>query len=286
MKGWALAKSFGAFSDIVRSSNNNPLRSKKSPLSSCSTAGNKSWFFERRLRQRVSRLFGVFGRRCFHDNQNAFLRKCLGQLQFALMPRQILGNQSFDIRIDRESRDIEGGRSQHQQRAGNDNRPPIAGAEIDNSDDRWIYRHGRRAAFDLLRRGNPGSIIHAPSFPDSHDDAIPQPHERDRAERVARSCPSWATDRNSKTSVATCSVSGFLGHQSSCGDSRVIELLAAVGSIFGINGAARLRRCTGVALVRAAQRQFSSPATTPCLRRTAKPPIGGAIARVSRPFRS
>jgi hypothetical protein len=72
----------------------------------------------------------------FHDNHNAFLRKGLGQLQFALTPWQILGNQTLYIRIDRESRGIEGRGSKHQQRAGNNDRPPIASAEIGNSNDR------------------------------------------------------------------------------------------------------------------------------------------------------
>src|SRR3979490_102486 len=92
--------------------------------------------FREGLRQRISRLFGVFRRRRFHDNQNAFSRKSLGQLQFALTPWQILGDQTLYIRIDRESRGIEGRGSNHQQRAGNNDRPPIASAEIDNSNDR------------------------------------------------------------------------------------------------------------------------------------------------------
>ncbi|MDB5604207.1 MAG: hypothetical protein JWP25_1107, partial [Bradyrhizobium sp.] len=53
-----------------------------------------------------------------------------------LTPWQILGNQTLYIRIDRESRGIEGRGSKHQQRAGNNDRPPIASAEIDNSNDR------------------------------------------------------------------------------------------------------------------------------------------------------
>jgi hypothetical protein len=47
-----------------------------------------------------------------------------------------LGNQTLYIGIDQESRGIEGRGSKHQQRAGNNDRPPIASAEIDNSNDR------------------------------------------------------------------------------------------------------------------------------------------------------
>jgi hypothetical protein len=47
-----------------------------------------------------------------------------------------LGNQTLYIRIDRESRSIEGRGSQQQERAGNNGRPPIASAEINNSNDR------------------------------------------------------------------------------------------------------------------------------------------------------
>jgi hypothetical protein len=46
-KGWALVSSSALFLTSAGDSNNNPLRSKKSPLSSCSTTGNKSGFFER-----------------------------------------------------------------------------------------------------------------------------------------------------------------------------------------------------------------------------------------------
>jgi hypothetical protein len=46
-----------------------------------------------------------------------------------------LRNQTLYIGTDRESRGIEGCGSKHQQRARNNDRPPIVSAEIDNSND-------------------------------------------------------------------------------------------------------------------------------------------------------
>jgi hypothetical protein len=124
------------------------------------------------------------------------------QLQFALMPWQILGNQPFDIRIDRESAGIEGGRSQHEQRAGNDNHPPIAGAEINDSHDRWIYRHGRWwfsiCCAGGTRAGNSRAVI--PSV------VTAQPSRR--AERFAHR-PVLDATRAVKTSRIICSVRRF-----------------------------------------------------------------------------
>ena len=109
---------------------------RKIPAVELFHCGKQIKVFQKGLRQRVGRPFGVFRSRRFHDNQNAFFWKSLGQLQLALTPWQILGNQALYIRIDRESRGIEGRGSKRQQRAGNNDRPPIASAEIDNSNDR------------------------------------------------------------------------------------------------------------------------------------------------------
>ena len=47
MSGWPLVSLSAVFLTSAGDSNNNPLRSKKSPLSSCDTVGNRSGFFER-----------------------------------------------------------------------------------------------------------------------------------------------------------------------------------------------------------------------------------------------
>jgi hypothetical protein len=64
------------------------------------------------------------------------------------MPRQVSGDQPFDIGVDGELCGIESGRSDHQQHTGNDHAPPVPGAKINNSNDRCI-QHGKRK----LRRG-------------------------------------------------------------------------------------------------------------------------------------
>ena len=76
MKGWALVSPSALFLTSAGDSNNNPLGSKKSRYR-VAPPRETSQGFLRGLRQRVSCLFGVFRRRRFHDNQNAFSGKSL-----------------------------------------------------------------------------------------------------------------------------------------------------------------------------------------------------------------
>src|SRR5437016_3407132 len=73
------------------------------------------------------------------------------------MPRHILRDQTLDVGVDRESRDIERRGSNSQHDTGNDHRPSVAGAEIDNPDHRSVQYHGRQL-FDLPRGANPNAI--------------------------------------------------------------------------------------------------------------------------------
>ena len=53
-----------------------------------------------------------------------------------LMPAEVLGNQYLNIRIDREFCGVENHSPKHQEGSGNDDRPPVSGAVIDDADDR------------------------------------------------------------------------------------------------------------------------------------------------------
>ena len=113
--------------------NSNPLRSKKSPLSGCTTVGKSlgSW---QRLRELICRLFGVFGSRRGDNRRKSLLRKGLGQRDLTFVPGQVLGYQSFDICVDREVPNIVDRGSRHQRRSSNDDDPTKTGAEDDNFD--------------------------------------------------------------------------------------------------------------------------------------------------------
>ena len=85
--------------------------------------------------QRVGRLLGVFWCRRRHDDQDILLRKGLGKISLALAPGQIVCDQIFRIRRDRETRDVIGGRGRREQYSQDKDAPGVTCTKIHNSDD-------------------------------------------------------------------------------------------------------------------------------------------------------
>nr|WP_245332812.1 hypothetical protein [Bradyrhizobium erythrophlei] len=66
------------------------------------------------------------------------------------MPGDIFRNQSLYIRIDGEFGGSEGAGADCQEYADNNDRPTVAGAKADQSDNRWID-HGKRSLGPLAK---------------------------------------------------------------------------------------------------------------------------------------
>jgi hypothetical protein len=91
--------------------------------------------FRELLSKLIGRLLGEFRGWRTHDRQRAIAGKCLIKRKLTVVPGKVRRNQRFNIRVDREPRDVIGRGAKREQHSDDDGRPSMAGAKFHDAHD-------------------------------------------------------------------------------------------------------------------------------------------------------